>query len=99
MQAPYRLLDVVEAVPGFCRKLAMAPNPILGPPPAGILLLLVTVDLHIAGDRLDMLKKFSLELVLIARIVQLDGAYLENQPVRPIPPHQDILRGGQRFLG
>src|ERR1700758_3380347 len=87
-----------EPARGFLIKLAGGPNPIMGYPSAFILLFLIPVDLHVAGDGLDMLKKFSLEFVFVAGIRQLVGANLINQTVRSVPAHQDVFRRGQCFL-
>src|ERR1700688_267172 len=78
--------------------LAMCPHPVLRHPSAGILLLLVPVDLHIAGDGLDTLQKLRPELVLVTGITQLVGANLVNQSVRPVPPHQNVFGRRQGFL-
>src|ERR1700733_10642777 len=76
----------------------MGPDSILSHVAAGIFLLAIAVDLHIAGDGLNARQQLRLQLGIVAGIRQLVGANLVGPGIRTIRPYQDVLGGSEGFL-
>src|ERR1700733_4155358 len=78
--------------------LAMSPDSILGHVAAGVFLLAIAVNCHVAGDGLNALQQLCLQLDVVAGIGQLVGANLVGPGIWPIGSHQDVLSGSEGFL-
>src|ERR1700733_1137899 len=79
--------------------LAMCPHAIRGHVAAGIFLLAISVNLHIARNGLDALQQLCPDLLVIAGIGKLVGANLVGPGVGSVGPYQEVFGGGKCFLG